>query len=145
MTAVKTDMEDRAMPETFMVTEEAFNERDWGRGPTPTYRVDVVARFFFGMSASWLRLKLKADEEHPATWFVNPDGSRMEFRRLDPMKGTSARVFTLADIEPMAWSLYRLGAFGPVRLAKILRVVEAQAVMYGFVNVEGYPEEDDPA
>ena len=145
MTAVKTEeAEERVMPDYFMVTQEAFDARDWGRGAVPAYRVDTVARIFFGMSASWLRLKLKEDEGHPATWFVNRDGTRMEFRRLDPAKTDSARVFTLADIEPMAWSLYRFDSFGPGRLAKSLRIVEAEAIMFGFIKVDGDPEEDDP-
>lgn len=113
----------------FMVTEAMINERDWSRGQAPFYRVDEVAKFFFGMSASWLRLKLRPDEDHPDTWFVMR-GKRIDFRRNDPGKDDSSRVFTLADIEPMAWSLYRFGVIDWARLGQILRIVEAEAFLY---------------
>jgi len=126
----------------FMVTEAMIDERDWGRGQIPAYRVSEVATFFFGMSESWLRLKLRADKDHPSTWFTTLSGERMDFRRKDPDKSDSERVFLLSDIERMAWSLYRFGAFerqgGAKRVAQILRVVEAQAVLYGLL----VPEEE---
>jgi hypothetical protein len=118
----------------FMITEEMIEARDWSRGARPTYHMNEVAKFFFAMSASWLRLRLKSDEEHPETWFVNPDGTRMEFRRNDPNRATSARLFWLSDIEKMAWSLIRLGGIDPDRLARVLRVVEAQGVLYELLS-----------
>lgn len=142
MTAVEISPEEISMPQTFMVTEENFAKREWGRNAIPVYRVAGVARFFFGMSDSWLRLMLKADPDHPNTWFTNPDGSRMVFNRLNPDNSVSARVFRLSDIEPMAWSLYRFGAITATKLAMVLRVVEAQAVLYEFVTVDGRPVED---
>jgi len=124
----------------FMVTEEMINERDWSRGQAPFYRVAEVAKFFFGMSESWLRLKLRPDEDHPDTWFVLR-GERIDIRRNDPGKDDSSRVFTLADIEPMAWSLRRFGAISGLRLAQILRVVEAEAFLYGLLTPPA-PEEE---
>jgi hypothetical protein len=123
-----------------MVTEEMIDERDWSRGQAPFYRVDEVAKFFFGMSASWLRLKLRADEEHPLTWFVLR-GQKMDFRRNDPDKDDSSRVFTLADIAPMAWSLRYFGAITPLRLAHVLRIVEAEAYLYDLLKP---PPPEDP-
>jgi hypothetical protein len=122
----------------FMVTEAMIDERDWGRSQVPVYRVSEVATVFFGMSESWLRLKLRDDKDHPATWFTTMDGRKMDFRRKDPGKSDSERVFLLSDIEPMAWSLYRFGAFerhgGARRIALILRVVEAEAFLYGLLD-----------
>jgi hypothetical protein len=114
----------------YMITGEMIEARDWTRGALPVYHMNEVAKFFFAMSASWLRLRLKADEGHPETWFVNPDGTRMQFRRNDPNRATSARLFWLSDIEPMAWSLVRLGGIEAHRLGCVLRVVEAEGVLY---------------
>jgi hypothetical protein len=126
-----------------MVTEEMIDGRDWGRGAVPVYRVAEVAKFFFGMSESWLRLKLRPDEDHPDTWFVYR-GRRMDIRRKDPDKDDSERVFTLADIEPMAVSLRRFGAISAIRFAQILRIVEAEAYLYGLLTPPP-PEEETPA
>lgn len=125
-----------------MVTEEMIEERDWKRSQVPAFRVSEVAKFFFGMSESWLRLKLREDEDHPDTWFVNPDGTKMEFRRKDAERGNSERVFLLSDIEPMAWSLVRFGSIGGLRLAHILSIVQAVGVLYGLVPSEA--PEDPP-
>lgn len=112
-----------------MITEEMIDGRDWGRGMVPVYRVSEVAKVFFGMSESWLRLKLRADEDHPDTWFVL-NGQRMDFRRKDPEKSDSERVFLLSDVEGMAHSLCRFGVISELRLGMILRVVEAEAYLY---------------
>jgi hypothetical protein len=125
----------------FLVTEAMFNSRDWSRGPAPVYKMEEAAEVFFGMSASWLRLHLKADKDHPETWFT-AGGKRMVFRRLDPDKGDSARVFTLADIEPMAWSLLSFEKITAIRYAQIVRVVEAVAVLYGLISPAGSGEDE---
>jgi hypothetical protein len=136
----------------YMVTEAMIDEREW-KGQAPVFHVNGVAQVFFGMSASWLRLKLKADENHPDTWFVTGGhlengklvgGTRMNFRRADPEKSDSARKFLLSDIEPMAWSLYRFGSIGPNRLAQIRWIVEAVARLYKLLPPESGedPEEE---
>jgi hypothetical protein len=125
--------EEAAQP--FMVTEEMISERDWSRGASPFYRVSEVATFFFGMSESWLRLRLRPDRDHPKTWFVR-NGERIDVRRKDSERDDSERVFWLSDIEPMAWSLYRFGGIDGVRLAQILRVVEAEANLFGLVRFQ---------
>lgn len=116
-----------------MVTEEMINARSWARGQGPFYKMDETAKMFFAMSASWLRLKLRPDDEHPETWFT-VGGKRMDFRRKDPLKSDSARVFTLADIEPMAWSLFNYGSIDAIRIGQILRIVEATAILYGLIT-----------
>lgn len=129
----------------YMVTEAMIISRSWHRRQAPFFRVESTARVFFAMSSSWLRLKMNPDAEHPDTWFVK-DGQRMEFRRLNPDKASSARVFTLADIEPMAYSLARFGAIDSQRLMQILDVVTAMATLYGlFDEPPTVPGEDEGA
>jgi hypothetical protein len=99
----------------YIVTDAMMLARSWHRRQMPTYRVEEVAKVFFGMSASWLRLKLNPDKEHPDTWFTI-DGNRMEFRRREG-KSTTARIFWLSDIEKMAYSLRDFGAISPAQLA----------------------------
>jgi hypothetical protein len=121
----------------YIVTEAMMLARSWHRRQMPTYRVEEVAKFFFGMSASWLRLKLNPDKEHPETWFVI-DGHRMEFRRREG-KSNTARVFWLSDIEKMAYSLKDFGAIDSARLARVLNVVEAEAELYGMFDAVDEP------
>lgn len=124
----------------YLVTEAMILTRSWHRRQMPKYKVDEVAKVFFAMSASWLRLKMNPDPDHPETWFVK-DGKRMVFRRADPDKTDSARVFVLSDIEPMARSLYTFGAIDAAKLAKVLDIVAAEATLYGLFD----KPEDDPA
>lgn len=133
MTPVRPEAEEKIR---YMVTEEMFDALfpPGHRGQSPTYRVDEVAKLFFGMSASWLRLNLRADDDYPETHFTYADGTRMNFRRLDPGKTDSAREFILPDIAPMALSLFRFGSIDGIRLGRILRIVEAEAVLYGLIE-----------
>lgn len=140
-TEAKADAAPEPVSLEFMVTESMIDERDWTRSQVPVFRVSEVAKFFFGMSESWLRLKMRPDEKHPNTWFVNADGTPMEFRRKDPDKSDSERVFLLSDIEPMAWSLVRFNSIGSLRLAHILRIVQAVGVLYELIPTE-IPEAD---
>ena len=125
---------------TIMVTEEMISGRDWERKAGPFYRVNDVAKVFFGMSSSWLRLKMKPDKGHPDTWFT-VNGKPMEFRRLDETKTDSARVFWLSDIEPMAYSLYALESIDERRLNEILDVVRATASLYRLFGGDQEPPE----
>ena len=118
-----------------MVTEKMIEDRDWERKPGPFYRVTEMAKIFFGMSASWLRLKMKPDKTHPDTWFT-VNGKPMDFRRLDRDKIDSARVFWLSDVELMAYSLLAYGAIKEDRLNKILAIVRATADLYGLFGDE---------
>lgn len=130
---------------TYMVTEAMLLGRKWHRRQAPFYRVEEVAKFFFAMSASWLRLKMAEDADHPETWFVR-DGERMRFRRSKPEKADSARVFLLSDIEPMAYSLHDFAGIDGARLARILSVVQAEAQLYGlFDDPPVGPGDDDGA
>lgn len=125
-----------------LVTEAMMLSRNWDRGAAPVYRVSEVAKFFFCMSASWLRLRLNPDEEHPNTWFTWPDGSRMEFRRSDP-DTTSSRLFLLSDIEPMVDSLLKYGMITNDRAVRILDVVRAEAELYRLLDGPEDPGGDD--
>ena len=73
--------------------------------PNPHFNVVETAKTFFGMSGSWLRFRMRPDEDHPNTWLVL-DGAPIEIQRKNPDDDQSHRVFSLADMEPMAWSLY---------------------------------------
>jgi hypothetical protein len=131
--------EEHGLRTEIMVTEKMISERDWDRRPGPWYRVNDLAKFFFGMSASWLRLKMKPDKNHPDTWFT-VNGKPMEFRRLDETKTDSARVFWLSDVELMAWSLFAFESIDRQRLDKILALVRATADLYGLLGED--PGED---
>jgi hypothetical protein len=89
----------------FWVTPEMLR---YGRDglPEPHFNVVETAKFYFGMSGSWLRFRMRPDEGHPLTWLVLDD-QPMEILRKNPDDEQSHRVFTLADMEPIAWSLYR--------------------------------------
>jgi hypothetical protein len=73
--------------------------------PNPHFNVEETAKMFFGMSGSWLRFRMRPNDDHPSTWLVL-DGSPIEIQRKNPDDEQSHRVFSLADMEPMAWSLY---------------------------------------
>lgn len=73
--------------------------------PEPHFNVVETAKMFFGMSGSWLRFRMRPDAEHPSTWLVL-DGRPIEIQRKNPDDEQSHRVFSLANIEPMAWSLH---------------------------------------
>lgn len=123
-----------------MVTEAMIVGRDWRRRQGPFYSVHEVAKVFFAMSSSWLRLKLNPDEDHPETWFVGRDGKRLKFWRRNPEKPDSARLFTLADIEPMAHSLYEFSSISRTRLAQVLRLVQVEADLFGLFEDPDEPD-----
>jgi hypothetical protein len=115
----------------YLVTEAMIITRDWRRRQAPFYSVHEVAKVFFAMSNSWLRLKLNPEPGRPDTSFVREDGKPMEFRRRNPAKSDSARVFTLADVERMAYSLHDFGDISPARLVQILSLVRDEAELFG--------------
>jgi hypothetical protein len=133
--------ESRSNPQfEIMVTEAMIESRDWDRKAGPFYRVNDMSKFFFGMSSSWLRLKMKPDKTHPSTWFT-VNGKAMDFRRLDDSKSDSARVFWLSDVELMAYSLFAFESIDEERLGKILAIVRATADLY---NLFGDEPQDPP-
>ena len=136
---------DMSPPKTrdVIVTEAMLETRNWHRLQAPFYRVEEVAKFFFGMSASWLRLHLTPDSDHPQTWFVK-NGAQMEFRRSNPSKADSSRVFWLSDIQPMAESLHAFGKISNIRLSKILVLVQAEADLYKLFDDPPDGPGDDP-
>ena len=72
--------------------------------PSPAFTVHETARLYFGMSSSWLRVKMRRTDRYPLSQLVL-DSQPMEIRRKYPDKAESARLFVLSDIEPMAFSL----------------------------------------
>ena len=117
-----------------MVTEAMIVSRDWRRKAAPFFSVHEVAKIFFAMSSSWLRLKLNPEPGRPHGSFLDVHGKPMVFRRRDPEKSDSARVFTLADVEQMAHSLNELGDIDSARLAQVLRIVHAVADLFGLFD-----------
>lgn len=115
----------------YMVTDAMIVSRDWRRRAAPFYSVHEVAKVFFAMSSSWVRLKLNPEPGRPQGSFLDEDGAAIVFRRRNPDKADSARVFTLADVEKMAYSLHDLTDIDSARLAQVLRLVEAEARLYG--------------
>jgi hypothetical protein len=73
--------------------------------PKPAFTVHETAKLFFGMSSSWLRLLMRPSDDFPMSRLVL-DGKPIEIRRKYPEEDESARLFTLADIEPMAHSIH---------------------------------------
>ena len=71
--------------------------------PSPNFTVHETAKLFFAKSSSWLRLIMRVTEEYPLSRLVL-DGKPMDIRRK--RGNDSARLFTLADIEPMAYSIF---------------------------------------
>lgn len=118
----------------YMVTEAMIVSRDWRRKQAPFYSVHEVAKVYFAMSSSWLRLKLNPEPGRPEGSFLDEHGKAMVFRRRDPDKADSARVFTLADVERMAYSLWELGDIDSKRLSQILNLVKAEAALYGLFD-----------
>lgn len=118
----------------FWITSAMIESQNWHRRQKPLYSVHEVAKVFFGMSGSWLRGKLAADPKHPDTWFVL-DGKAMDFARRDPAaRESSGRIFSLAQIEPMARSLRDFGAIDDERLATIISLVIGQGKLYGLLD-----------
>jgi hypothetical protein len=64
--------------------------------PVPSYTADPVARFFFGRSPSWLRMQMRQVPSDPE--LVSVHSHEIRIRR----KPAGHRVFSLADIEPLA-------------------------------------------
>lgn len=73
--------------------------------PDPHFNVEETAKMFYGMSGSWLRFRMRPNDDHPLTWLVL-DGKPIEILRKNPDDEQSHRVFVLSDMEPIAWSLY---------------------------------------
>jgi hypothetical protein len=75
--------------------------------PNPRFNVEETAKIFFAKSGSWLRFRMRPSDEHPDTWLVL-DGKPIQIQRKNPADDQSHRVFSLAEIEPMAWSLHAI-------------------------------------
>lgn len=102
--------------------------------PIPRFSVQEVSKCFFGKGPDWLRWRSRADTKgkHPEGFFVL-DGEPLPVKRL-PNKGkndTTARYYTLADVERMAHALAQHGAIDGGELANIVLMVKTCARIYG--------------
>lgn len=112
----------------------------------PRFSVQEVAKSFFGQSADWLRWRMRpsrprSDEvsSHPEGYFLL-DGKPMDFKRLkvnpnskkagDPNAST-ARYYTLADIERMAHALGQQGVFSGQEVAHVVLMTLCCARLWG--------------
>ena len=102
--------------------------------PVPFFSVDATAKVFFGRSQSWLRLHMsdgrftldgKPVEPHRGSAYTAGDPPRL-------VLGT--RAFSLADIEPMAWSAARCGIIDASRLANAIFIVKGIARQHGILR-----------
>lgn len=112
----------------------------------PRFSVQEVAKSFFGQSADWLRWRMRSsrprnDEapSHPDGYFIL-DGEPMEFKRLkvnpkskkaDDPNASTARYYTLADIERMAHALGQQGVFSGQDVAHIVLMVQCCSRLWG--------------
>lgn len=132
---------------------------------TPRYSVQEVSKCFFGQGPDWLRWRMRPDKpskrtgksKHPNGFFLL-DGKPLKFKRLkprtsDPEKAqdpnlNTARYYTLADIERMAYALAQQGVIDGVRLAHIILIVRCVARLYGVtggVEILMVPENEEQA
>lgn len=120
--------------------DDSMFERDKEGLEVPRFSVQEASKCFFGQGSDWLRWRMRADKpdkktgqpKHPQGWFLL-DGEPLEFKRLpdeDPNR-TTARYYTLADIEKMAHALAETRAIDGTRLALIILMVKACAQLYG--------------
>ncbi len=113
----------------FWVTPEMVPRASSGL-PVPSFNVSVTAQVFFGRSASWLRLHMRPSEGFPEGSFVL-DGTTV----VEPQRSRSAfRVFSLADIEPMAYALAQNGVIDQARLVAAVNIAKWVARTHGILK-----------
>jgi hypothetical protein len=107
--------------------------------PIPSFPVKVVAQVFFGQNSDWLRWRMRPDapskktgeQRFPDGYFVL-DGEPLEFKRKPTdHDATTARYFTLADIERMGAALAQQSLIDGTKLAHIVLMVRTCARLYG--------------
>lgn len=87
--------------------------------PVPSFSVNTVATVFFGRSGSWLRLHMRLDGRA----VFEPRRSRAD-----------ARVFSLADIEPMAHALHQRDVIDTERLICSVMITKWVARIHGILE-----------
>jgi hypothetical protein len=125
---------------TYFLEDDDFRTDSSGL-PVPNFSMQEVAKCFFGHDADWLRWRIRPDkpksdgtQAFPNGCFVL-DGKAMEFKRKpSPNGSTTARFFTLADVERMAHALAQNGIIDGMRLSVIIIQVRACAKLYGVMG-----------
>lgn len=98
--------------------------------PVPVFGVEATAQMFFARSGSWLRMRMRPHPpEFPHGYFVL-DGKPLKIRRTK----SDARIFSLADIEPMAWALAQNGVIDSDQLTAIIQLVKWSARLHGILD-----------
>jgi hypothetical protein len=114
--------------ERFWITEDMLLTGSDG-ACRPSFSTLVVANAFFGLSAAWLRVKMRPSEKYPHGELVL-DGQPLEIRR----SSAQDRQFSLLDIERVARALHTAGSINDRRLASALTMVVACAVAYRMMD-----------
>lgn len=91
----------------------------------PRYSVGELAKVFFGRSSHWIRWNERKGR-------LVLDGERVGADR----SASGARTYNLADIERMAHALAQNGGIDGMQLLNALRIVQAQARIYGYLAPE---------
>jgi hypothetical protein len=115
----------------------------------PHFTVSEVAKFFFALSDHWVRwrqdkgyfvLDGKKVGEHRKVPVVDAEGRRVLDEKGKPLSkivrggNKGARVYTLDDVEKMAYALAEKQAIEGEKLQQVLRLVDAQARLWGYIE-----------
>ena len=125
MTAATTLLKDKAIP-----GDDGFMLAGIDTSTRPVYSVAEVSKVFFARSPHWVRWVerkgwLVLDGEQVGT-YRKPVGD-------DVKPGNGYRQYCLSDIEKMAHALAQHGAIDGDQLMNALRIVAAQARLYGYL------------
>jgi hypothetical protein len=105
----------------------------------PHFTVSEVAKFFFARSPHWVRWR------EDKGYFVLDGKAVGVSRKVKNAEGESvivqgggegARIYTLDDVEKMAYALAERQAIPGEKLQQVLRLVDAQARLWGYITNE---------
>lgn len=118
-------VKDASLPADRFILEGIDTSRE------PHFTVSEVAKFFFGMSAHWVRWR-----ERKGDFFL--DGEAVGSHRTPE----GARYYTLSDVEKMAHALAEKDNLSVDQLTNALLLVQAEARVWGYLGGEEETEED---
>jgi hypothetical protein len=103
------------------------NESTW-EWVTPNYSPAEVAKFFFALSAYWLRWRYhpSRSDKFPDGYVVL-DGKKLEEKRTPH----GSRYYTLPDVERLAHALAENGVLDGERLVLIVQIIRKEAQLHG--------------